>query len=268
MSDIKRKGAKSVKDIPPEILIQLNSGEIETANLMEWLAIDQSMLLINFLEKNQNKKYFENALESINSLKKKTVNTINKAIGESIYQQAQLFKDHKIIPLMQKHPADMVRCWSVYATVKADSFSMAKLLERIQPFADDSHFGVREISWLAVRSMISEHLEESISILKNWSLSSQENSRRFASEATRPRGVWCAHIEALKKNPELAISILEPLKADCSQYVRDSVGNWLNDASKSNPDFVINLCRKWGEESPTKETQYIVKKSLRTINKN
>jgi hypothetical protein len=29
-------------------------------------------------------------------------------------------------------------------------------------------------------------------------------------EATRPRGIWCEHIESLKRNPGVALPILDP----------------------------------------------------------
>jgi len=57
------------------------------------------------------------------------------------------------------------------------------------------------------------------------------------------------------------------MKSDKSKYVQDSVGNWLNVASKTQPEFVKSICEKWKDESPTKETAYIIKKALRTIEK-
>lgn len=61
--------------------------------------------------------------------------------------------------------------------------------------------------------------------------------------------------------------ILEPLKSDNSKYVQDSVGNWLNDASKTQLVFVKELCKRWDMESDTKQTKYIIKKALRSIDK-
>jgi 3-methyladenine DNA glycosylase AlkC len=139
------------------------------------------------------------------------------------------------------------------------------LFEKIKLFAADSHFGVREVAWMACRAHIAAHLEVSIEILSTWAKSEDENLRRFASEATRPRGVWCAHLQALKEQPALALPILEVLHADPSRYVQNSVGNWLNDAAKSQADFVRELCATWQAQSPTKETSYIIKKALRSI---
>lgn len=86
-------------------------------------------------------------------------------------------------------------------------------------------------------------------------------------ECTRPCGVWTKHINILKQTPELAMPVLELLKNDSSRYVQNALGNWLNDSSKSQPEFVIELTNKWAKESNTKNTQYIIKRALRTLNK-
>lgn len=267
MTETKRKGAKSTKDIPKEILGQLNRGEIETANLVEWLAVDQRTLLENLLTQYDRKKYLKSVLEQIDSLKKQTVNTINEAIGTGLFEEATKYKDNDFLQTTSTHQSDIVRCWATYAIGKNSSLNIIQKLQKIQPFAADKHFGVREISWLVVRQNIAQNLVESLKILTTWTTNVDENIRRFASEATRPRGVWCEHIEELKQNPELGLVILEPLKSDKTKYVQDSVGNWLNDASKTQPGFVIDLCKRWEKESDTKETKYIIKKALRTINK-
>ena len=57
MTEIKRKGSRSAKDIPKEILEQLNKGEIETTNLVEWLAVDQRTLLENLLKQTERTAY-------------------------------------------------------------------------------------------------------------------------------------------------------------------------------------------------------------------
>ncbi len=72
---------------------------------------------------------------------------------------------------------------------------------------------------------------------------------------------------ALKDDPSPGLAVLEPLRSDPSLYVRNSVGNWLNDASKSRPDWVEALCARWRKESPTNETTYIIRRALRTLRK-
>jgi 3-methyladenine DNA glycosylase AlkC len=263
----KRKGAKSIKEIPKEILEQLNRGEMETANLVEWLAVNQRILLENLLTRHNRKNYLKPILEKIENLKKQTVNTINEAIGTGIFEQTILHNDEEFLGIISNHNADLVRCWATYAIGKNENLNIAETLKQIQTFAADKHFGVREISWMAVRKKITGNLEKSIEILSKWTTNEDENIRRFASEATRPRGVWCEHIATLKQMPELGLPILEPLKSDKAKYVQDSVGNWLNDAGKTQPEFVKNLCKRWEKESDTKETKYIIKKALRTIEK-
>jgi 3-methyladenine DNA glycosylase AlkC len=142
---------------------------------------------------------------------------------------------------------------------------LEKLFDAIRPFAADEHFGVREIAWLAVRHRIIQDLEKSLAILSEWSQHENKNIRRFASEATRPRGVWCAHIVALKEKPELALALLDPLKSDKSKYVQNSVANWLNDARKTQALWVKNICDEWTRVSDSPETAYIIKRALRSL---
>jgi len=264
---VKRKGAKSIKDIPKDVLEQLNRGEIETANLVEYLAINQRVLLENLLTQHNRKKYLKPILDKTDSLKKQTVNTISDAIGHGLFEEITIHKDSDFLQIISTHKSDFVRCWATCLVGKNSALNIKQMFQKIKPFAADKHFNVRECAWTSVRKNIAQNLEESIQILSKWAVSKDENIRRFASEATRPRGVWCEHIKELKQNPELALSILEPLKSDKAKYVQNSVGNWLNDASKTQPEFVRKLCKRWEKESDTKETKYIIKKALRTIDK-
>ena len=211
--------------------------------------------------------YLNPVKDEIDKLKKQTVNAINQAIGTTLFKQAKHSNDTEFLNLMASHQSDFVRCWATYAVGQNSDLTLEEMFAKIKPFAGDSHFGVREISWLAIRPIIIEKTLESIRILTTWVDDQDENIRRFASESTRPRGVWGEHIVFLKQKPEEGLAILEPLKSDSAKYVQNSVANWLNDASKTQPDFVVSLCEKWEKESKTKETAYIVKRALRSIRK-
>lgn len=265
MTDIKRKGARTIKDIPRDILEKLNHGEIETVNLVEFLGIDAKVLLETVLKQHNRKKYLKPICEKIDKLTKHTFVTINETIGIELYEQTVIHEDSDFLPVISAHKSDYVRSWAAVLTGRNSALSIEQMLQDIRPFAADKHFNVRECAWSAVRQHVIQHLDESIEILSKWAISEDENIRRFASEVTRPRGVWCKHITVLKENPALGLPILEPLKSDTSKYVQNSVGNWLNDASKTQPDFVKQLCICWIKQSNTKETKYIVKRALRTI---
>jgi 3-methyladenine DNA glycosylase AlkC len=264
-SEIKRKGARSIKEIPHEILIQLNEGSLETANLVEWLAIDQKGLLQFVLQQSGRGDYYSAINNQIDALKKQTINTRNEAIGKGLLAETKRNNDPDFLAELANHTSDSVRCWAGYAIGFNIDLDFEQKAKAIKKFASDHHFGVREISWMALRPDLVENLETGLKILTPWALDKDESIRRFASEVTRPRGVWCAHIETLKKQPELGLSILEPLKSDGSRYVQNSVANWLNDAGKTQPDFVKTLCQRWNLESDTKETSYIVKRAMRSF---
>lgn len=267
MSEVKRKGARTIKDIPKDILEQLNRGELETANLVEFLGIDARILLETVLIQCDRKKYLKPILDQVDKLKKHTCVTINETIGAGLYEQVSIYNDRDFLPVISKHKSDLVRSWATVLVGRNSALNIEQVLQNIRPFAADRHFNVRECAWSSIRKNIIQNLNESLSLLTKWTTSEDENIRRFASEVTRPRGVWCEHIIVLKETPELGLPILEPLMSDNSKYVQNSVGNWLNDASKTQPEFVKKLCKRWEAESDTKETKYIVKRALRTIEK-
>lgn len=267
MTELPRKGSRSIKEIPSNILEQLNRGEIESANLVEFLGVDRKALLKNLLSQYDKNHYLEPILSKIDTLKKRTANTINAIIGTELVEQIIKNNDNDLLSIFSTHPSDIVRCWATYLIGNNTELNIEQMLFEIRPFAADRHFNVREYALWNVRKSIAHNLSESLALLSTWTSDDDENIRRFASEVTRPRGVWCKHIIPLKQNPKLGQTILEPLKSDESKYVRDSVGNWLNDASKTQPEFVKNLCERWEKESNTKETKYIIKKALRTIEK-
>lgn len=266
---LNRKGARKVQDIPAEVLDLLNSGKIETVNLTEWLAIDhKSLINCVFPEMGIEQDKIDMISGEIASQKKASAMNSTKLVGSSLYR---LYADTQnlasILNQLSTHPSDSIRCYAPYLISLNERLSIKEKLTQAQKLVADTHFGVREVVWMALRPEIDKHLEASIEILTEWANSEDENIRRFTTEASRPRGVWCKHIERLKENPELALPILEKLRADKSKYVQDSVGNWLNDASKSKPEFVIHLCEQWQKESPYKETGKIIKRAKRTIDK-
>lgn len=256
--DPNRKGASSPKNVPPEVLRALNRGEIPTVNLGESLAINTAELLLN----------------AAPELGKKGIKPLTDDPDMGLMNRwrtaARILHEHfgdEAIDRFADHPSDTVRGWPciIIGTTRNKGWTLKKRLARIKPFADDPHFGVRESAWLGVRGCIIDELEKSIDILTPWTNARSANVRRFATEVTRPCGVWCAHITTLKQDPSPALPLLEPLRSDESKYVQDSVANWLNDAGKTAPEFVMELTDRWLKESSTPETARIVKRARRNL---
>ncbi|AJG91223.1 DNA alkylation repair protein (plasmid) [Bacillus tropicus] len=267
---LNRKGAKKASEIPNEVLQLLNQGKLESVNLTEWLAINHIELLKNVLPSIGLKDSLELVVVE---LEKQNVETGMKAIRMTgALLDKVIFKENErrkadFLLKFSNHISDSVRCWAAFMNKKQNN-TLKDKLKYIRPFAADRHFGVREIAWMSIREDLSQNIEKSVELLVDWAKSEDENIRRFSVESIRPRGVWSKHIEILKQEPDRARPILDLLKSDPSKYVQDSVGNWLNDASKTKPDWVINLCAEWTKDTDMKSTGRIIKKAKRTILKN
>jgi len=220
-----RKGAQKAADIPAEVLSLLNVGSIETVNLTEWLAIDHSQLVASvFPALGIDKNIIEEMVSQIHQQKKpSTMNTI-RLIGALLYEKyANTDLYEPLFKQLSTHLSDSVRCYACYLVALHTNTPLEDKLHKLKPLVADSHFGVREIIWMALRPEMSEHLDFSIAFLSHWAESEDENIRRFSTEALRPRGVWCAHIEALKEKPEVYLPILDKLKSDKARFRNSSL---------------------------------------------
>ena len=246
--------SRGVADITPARLALLNGGSVASATLTEGLAVDFAQLLAA-------------AVPDLGAVRLERMRAQAAAgITKRMVLAAQLLLEADAdLAVLQAHPSDTVRGWACFVIAAQAGSTLPQRLAAMRPLADDGHFGVREWAWLALRPHLAASLDEAIRLLAPWTADPSQRVRRFACEALRPRGVWCAHIAQLKEQPQLALPLLQPLRADPAVYVQDSVANWLNDAAKSQPDWVRSLCAQWLLESPVAATARICKRAQRSL---
>lgn len=260
-----RTGAARIALIPPEVLQALNSGRLETVNLNEFLALDLPALACSVAEQVGLDPQAERLGDTLAMLGAFKPVKRHAHIARALYDLTAAHpRRDAVAHALASHPSDVARCWAAQ-WVGFSGLDLPQKLAAVRRFAADPHFGVREMAWMAVRDDVAARLDDALVLLLPWVHEADPNLRRFASELTRPRGVWCAQIDALKTEPWRALLLLEPLRADPSRYVQNSVANWLNDASRSQPEWVGELCGRWSAASPVAPTQYIVRRGMRTV---
>ncbi len=256
---IRRKGASRRADIPPDVLEGLNRGELETVTLVEWLAIDMPTLLRHALADVGVEAPL--ALARAEEVSGEGVTRRLRAIGAALHAEIPAFE------ALASHRSDMVRAWAVFMLAADDTLPLDERLERTKRFAADRSVAVRECAWDSFRPYVTRDLERGLTLLETWVKDEDPNIRRCAVEGTRPRGVWTAHIQELKREPWRGLPLLEPVRSDPSRYVQRAVANWLNDASKDQPEWTREVCARWLQETPSEATEWIVNSALRTLRK-
>lgn len=260
-----RKGAARIALIPPEVLQALNAGRIPTVNLNEFLALDLPLLARNVARDIGLDPQSERLQDTLAMLPAFAPMKRHLHVARAFHDLVLPRGDRdRVAHALASHPSDVARGWATQWIAFSD-LPLADKLHSVLRFAADPHFGVREMAWMAVRDEIAGDVDAAVRLLKPWTLDGDANLRRFASEATRPRGVWCAQIEALKAQPWRGLPLLEPLRADASRYVQNSVANWLNDAAKTQPAWVREVCERWSRGRGPPQTMYIVRRAQRSL---
>ena len=254
MSQPKRKGARRRADVDAATKAALEAGSLAAASLSEALVVDFRPLLRTVAPEVPEDQLHRVAPE-VPYLRRMTAAA--NLLGRHVVDTARF-------AALQEHASDTVRGWACHVLL-ARHASDARLLKAIRPLADDEHFAVREWAWLAVRPRVAADVAGWLARLAPWTGRRSANLRRFAVEVTRPRGVWCGHLPALKEDPSPGLVLLEPLRADGSKYVQDSVANWLNDAAKTTPTWVTDVTDRWLAESDLAQTRRIVRRGRRSL---
>lgn len=273
--------------IPPDVRERLSNARESSRTLSELLAIDFAA----YLRAIEPRLSLDgaHAVQNAGGIIKKLIEA-SRVVCEEIGDAA--------IQTFAQHPTDLARGIAAYmmghsAMQQADlrqsklglsqsksglshaRHAIDRVLHDVWALADDAHSGVREWAWMGIRPVLALDIKHTIRTFDPWIHHQSPNIRRFASEATRPRGVWCTHIALLRTDPSLGLPLLEPLRADTTKYVQDSVSNWLNDASKDDAIFVRGVAQRWteqadaidtaGDTSKAKSLRRVVTRALRTV---
>lgn len=264
----RRRGFVRRSDIPPDLLTDLSRGRAESLTLAEWLAIDLPCLLEEVLPTTEcPPETVEEAAALARQVHKEPIRRRLLAVGSALSRAAR-DSSHgpEWLDRLAAHGSAMVRALAVYMLRADRTLDLPERLTAVEPFMLDRSTEVRECACDSLRPYLAADLSLAFDLLVPWVESPEEALRRCAVEALRPRGGrGCSPIKALTSDPEPALPLLERLRSDPSRYVQCSVSNWLQDASRSRPDWVMEVCDRWRRESPSRETAWTVGRALRTL---
>ena len=217
--------------MPRETLLALASGA-PSVNHMEQMALDMGALLT----------WWDPSLSSFSDrLRRPGFLDRMRGGGEVLFE----VHGERADVLARKSRSDTVRGWGAFSAVPR-TCDFEKRLYLLTPFAMDEHFAVREWAWLALRDLV---VADPVVGIRTLTRCAQQTGDarlvRFAVEGSRPRSVWGAHVPLLKSQPELGEELLSHAARVESRYVGVAVGNWVNDAARTRPDWVRDVTAHW-----------------------
>lgn len=139
-------------------------------------------------------------------------------------------------------------------------YGQASFDRSMQAMREFTVFGSSEFG---IRHFIAAEPVRSLRLMALWASDPNEHVRRLASEGARPRLPWSFQLKTLMADPSPLKPLLEQLKGDPSLYVRRSVANCLNDISKDNPEWMLDLVESW--KGLGADVDWVVKHGLRTL---
>jgi 3-methyladenine DNA glycosylase AlkC len=129
------------------------------------------------------------------------------------------------------------------------------LLLRLRVLAASESWQEREVAATALVELSKRHAGAVLTAAWTWAHDTDVNVRRAASEGLR---------RLVQHDPGGARPVLESLREDTELYVKKSVANVLRNATRTQSDFVLELCAEWARSSNA-DTRWIVHDGLRKM---
>lgn len=126
---------------------------------------------------------------------------------------------------------------------------------KIKQLAQSDDWKMREVAATCLVEISRQKTNEVIREMLHWADDGNPSVRRTSSEGLR--GI-------ARRNPDKVLPVIEKLKTADNLYVKKSVAHVLRNASKYNPHFVFELCKKWALlDNPN--TDWIIKDGIRKL---
>lgn len=224
-----------------------------------------------------NKKFYEQFAQEFNKIDKNfhpekfikdvTKNSEHLSLNERMRNTSIVLKNY--LPSDYKKSLELL--FKVIPNIKRDYTSLVfpdfvglyghndfnNSMEALKYF---TQFGSSEF---AIREFLKRDFDKTIKVMNDWAEDKNHHVRRLASEGCRPRLPWSFKLDEVIKNPKVTLSILEKLNSDEELYVRKSVANHLNDISKDNTDWMLQILNGWDKNNAN--TYWIIKHASRTL---
>jgi hypothetical protein len=113
-SESNRRGARRKCDVPPHVLSRLAAGEMETANLMEWLAADVAALARTVARQIRSPAIGQALKRAASQMEGQPILSRLKIAGEALAEALPSF-DNPTFRALSEHRSDLVRQWVCYA---------------------------------------------------------------------------------------------------------------------------------------------------------
>src|SRR5262245_48269626 len=121
----RRKGASRMSEIPADVLAGLNEGRLEAVTLVEWLAIDVSVLLRHVLPTVGLARGARPILAAAEELRAQGVTRRMWGVGKLLHGALRDSPGRSsVLDRLAAHPSDMARAWAAYAVASDDGLSL------------------------------------------------------------------------------------------------------------------------------------------------